>query len=186
MFLSAEEIASSRLQSASHALALAAACMQAGHRLHELFSAASRDAVQHGTRQMAHFGHGQFESLSQLPAILWLESSVRHSRLVDDACSIFGEAHKALIESAEAQVRIIDDAIFAGLRRASRLSPCEVAVTLQAWRTATESSEQTLPGVSEAASETIDLAEREVHQISAPLPPRQPASRSRQRKQQTT
>lgn len=182
MFLSTEEIATSRQQAAGHALALMAAWMQAGQRLYALLSAASRDAVQHGNRQLAHLAHGQFEALNQQPALLWLDGSVRHSKLLDDACSILGEAHKALIQSAEAQIRVIDDTIFAGLRRASRLSPWEVAVVLRTWRTALESSEETLHGVSEAASETIDLAEREIHQVSASLATRETAFRNRQRK----
>lgn len=174
MFLSAEEIADSRRQAALHALELTAACLNAGQRLHELFSTAGHEAFQQGGARLA--------SMSPYPADLWLAEGARHSQLLDAACRIAGDAHKALIENAEAQIRVLDGVVFAGIRRAARLSPWEIAVALRAWRTALEHGEETLHGISEAAHETVDLAGREVHQISEALLSRPAATGRRQRK----
>lgn len=180
MFLSAEEIAASRQQAATHALVMTATWVKASQRLHELLATAGRDAFQHGNRHLTQFGHGQFESLSQLPAILWLEGSVRQSRLLDDACAIVGEAQKACIQNADNQIHAIDGVLLSGLRRAARFSPWELAVTLQAWRTALASGEKTLHDINEVASDTVNLAEREVHQMSQSLGGRSSVMRKQQ------
>ena len=62
---------------------------------------------------------------AHFPTAFWQESNARRSRLLDHAFEIFGEAHKAVLQSTEAQVQIVDEAIFAYIRRAAKSSPLE-------------------------------------------------------------
>jgi BMFP domain-containing protein YqiC len=184
MFLSAQEIAHSREHALNNLLALSSNCFQASQRLNELLSAASRDALHHGSRHFAQFGHGQLDVLTQLPANLWLEQSIRSSKLFDSACEILGETHKAMIQSTEAQVRVIDEIVFASINRVAKTSPWEGEIALNAMRTTLEGAENTLHSVTEAALDGVDLVQRESHEMTAPLveakPARKrPAARSR-------
>ena len=169
MFFSPEQVAQTRERTLNNLLGLSATCFSASQRLSDLFSAASRDALHLGSKQFAQFGHGQLDSLTGFPAILWLENSVRTTRLLDSAYEILGETHKSLIQSAEAQVRAFDEIVFATIHRAARNSPWEGEIALAAMRTTLETAEQTLHGMSAAAIETVDLAENQVHQISENL-----------------
>lgn len=186
MYLSQQQIAQTREQALNNLAGLSATCLAASQRLADLFSAAGRDALHLGSRQFAQFGHGQLESLTSFPAALWLEGSARHSKLLDAACEILGEAHKSLIQSAEAQVRVFDAIVFASIDRAARSSPWEGEVALAALRTTLASAEQTLHGVSAAAIETVQLAEDEVHQISASMTENGETTRPTRRGRTTT
>ena len=177
MYLSAQDIAHSRDRTLNNLLGLSAACFDAGQRLAELFSAGSREAIQQGSRQWSQFGHGQLESVSQLPTALWLEHSSRASRLLDAAFGILGETHKALIRSAEAQVRVFDEIVFATLDRAHKASPWEAEIAIGALRTTLQAAESTLHDVSAAAIETVEVAEQESRQLSQGLAESKPARR---------
>lgn len=179
MFLSAHEIARSRDHALSNLLGASEACLEAGQRLSELFSATGREAIHHGSKHWSLIGHGQVETLTQFPATLWLENSARTSRLLDKALEILGEAHKAMIRSAEAQVRAADELVFASLNRATRSSPWEVEIGLRAMKTTLETAESTLQGINAAAIETVDLAEKEVHQLAASVAEIKPSPRKR-------
>lgn len=186
MYLSPQQIARTREQALNNLLGLSTTCLSASQRLADLFSAASRDALHLGNKQLTQFGHGQLESLTSFPAALWLEGSARHSKLLDAACEILGEAHKSLIQSAEAQVRAFDEIVFASIARAARNSPWEGEIALAAMRTTLESAEQTLHGMSAAAVETVRLAEDEVHQISESLTENGETTRPTRRGRTTT
>ena len=177
MFLSQNEIAQTREHTLNNLLGFSAACFAASQRLTDLFSAAGRDALHLGSKQFAQFGHGQLDSLTNFPSILWLENSVRSTKLLDAAHEILGEAHKSLIQSAEAQVRVFDEIVFATINRAAKSSPWEGEIALAALRTTLESAEKTLHGISAAAIETVDLAENEVHQIAENLTENKPTTR---------
>ena len=169
MYLSPEQVAQTRERTLNNLLGLSTTCFSASQRLADLFSAAGRDALHLGSKQFAQFGHGQLESLTGFPAVLWLENSVRTTKLLDSAYEILGETHKSLIQSAEAQVRAFDEIVFATIHRAARNSPWEGEVALAALRTTLETAEQTMHDMSAAAIETVNLAENEVHEISATL-----------------
>lgn len=169
MFLSPELVAQTREQTLNNLLGLSSTCFSASQRLSDLFSAAGRDALHLGSKQFAQFGHGQLDSLTSFPAVLWLENSARTSRLLDSAYEILGETHKSLIQSAEAQVQAFDQIVFATINRAAKNSPWEGEIALAAMRTTLETAERTLHGMSAAAVETVDLAENEVHQIAENL-----------------
>jgi hypothetical protein len=175
MYFSAHQIAESREQALNNLFGLSSALLESGQRLSELFANAGREALHHGSRQLSQFGHGQLDALLQQPATLWLESSVRGSKLLDSACDIVGAAHKALIESADAQVRLFDQLVLASLDRAARNSPWEAEIAFGALRTTLHSAEQTLHGINAAAIETVDLAEQETHLLSTGLAAAKPA-----------
>lgn len=186
MFLPPELVAQTRESTLNNLLGLSTTCFAASQRLTDLFSAASRDALHIGSKQVAQFGHGQLDSLTTFPAALWLENSARTTKLLDAAYEILGEAHKSLITSAEAQVRAFDQIVFATINRAAKNSPWEAEVALTAMRTTLESAEQTLHGMSAAAIETVELAENEVHQVAENLKENRPGTRPNGRGRTTT
>ena len=179
MFLSAHEIARSREHVLNNFIGLSSACIEATRRFSELLSSSSREAVQHGSKQFALFGHGQLESMTQFPASAWLEHAARASRLLDSSLEILGETQKAMIRSAEAQVKVFDDMVFAVINRTSKTSPWEAAIALSAMKTTLQSAEQTLHSMSEAAIETVELAEHEAHQVAESLAENKPVARKR-------
>jgi len=166
MFLYANDIAKSREHTLSNLREFSVTCFTASRQLSELISIAGRDAILNSHKQWAILGHDQLDSAAQFPAPLWLENSIRASKLLDTAFEIFGETHKALIRTAEVQVRVFDELVFASLQHAEKSSPWEAEIALHAMRTTLESAETTLHGMSAAAIETVDLAERESHQIA--------------------
>lgn len=164
MFLSSQEIAQSRERALSNLLGLSAACIEASQRLTELLSSTSRDALHHGRRHLALVGDGQGEATPQLPATAWLENTVRARRLLDSSLEILGETQKAMIRSAEAQIRVFDEMVFASINRASRSSPWEAEIALRTMKTTLQGAEETLHTMSAAAIQTVELAEHEAHQ----------------------
>lgn len=164
MFLSSQEIAQSRERALSNLLGLSAACIEASQRLTELLSSTSRDALHHGSKHLTLVGDGQGEAMPQLPATAWLENTVRARRLLDSSLEILGETQKAMIRSAEAQIRVFDEMVFASINRASRSSPWEAEIALRTMKTTLQGAEETLHTMSAAAIQTVELAEHEAHQ----------------------
>ena len=185
MFLSSQEIAQSRERALSNLLGLSAACIEASQRLTELLSSTSRDALHHGSKHLALVGDGQGEAMPQLPATAWLENTVRARRLLDSSLEILGETQKAMIRSAEAQIRVFDEMVFASINRASRSSPWEAEIALRTMKTTLQGAEETLHNMSAAAIQTVELAEHEAHQAvealaeSKPVADKAPAARKR-------
>lgn len=158
MLLSAHEIAHSREHALNNLLGLSAACIEAGQQLSEIIAATGRDALHHGSKHWAQFGHGQIESLAQFPATAWLENSSRTSRLLDNALAILGHTHKAMIRNAEAQVRVFDELTFATINRLARSSPWEIEIGLQAMKATLQAAESGLHDISTAAIDSVELA----------------------------
>ena len=169
MYVSQELLHHSREQTLNNLLGLSTAYLTASQRLSEVFAAAGRDTLHHGSKQLAQFGHGQIDSLAQFPAVLWLEGSARQSRLLDAASTIFADTHQALIRTAEAQVRLFDLLVYSWIHHAEQSSPWEGEIALAALRTSLESAETTLHGMSAAAIETVQLAEDNLHQVAETL-----------------
>lgn len=177
MLLSAHEIAQSRESALNNMLELAAACIEAGHGLSSAVAAAGRASIEHGGRQWSLFGASRPDSVAQLPAALWLDSIARAGRLFDEAFSILGETQKAIIRSAEVQVRIFDSMAIAAIDRASKTSPWEAELALAAMKSSLQSAEQTLHEMSEVAIGRLELAESESHQAVDTLSLTGPATR---------
>lgn len=179
MYLTPQEIAQTRESTLANLLDMSSAWIAAGQRISSIFSNGGREAIQHGSRHWSMFNHGQVESLTQFPVALWLEAAARIGSMLDGTLIALGETQKALIRNAEAQVRVFDQVVFTTINRASKSSPWETAIALRAMRTTLESAEQTLHGMSEAAIETVALAEREAHPSSDTRVESKPAPRKR-------
>lgn len=185
MFLSQHEIAQTREHALNQLQALSSGHLETSQRIFDLFSAASRDYIHVGSKQMAQFGHGQLDQLTQYPASLWLDNLARNSRLLDAAYEIMADAQKHLIENAEAQVKVFDELVFASIKRAARNSPWEAEMAFSAMRVSLESAEQTLHGMSNAAIQTVQSSEQEIHQISECLSEPETTSNQRVRRRRT-
>lgn len=179
MFLSANEIARTREHALNNFLGLSSAGIEATQRLAELFSATGRDAIAYNQLQQPP-EHSQIAALTKFHAIAWRENTARLSRMAEGALVILGEAHKAMIRSAEAQICVFDEIAFASIRRATKSSPWEAELALNAMKSTLQSAEQTLHGVSAAAIETFEIAEQEAHQALEHLAEKKPAPRKRQ------
>lgn len=158
MYLSAQEISQYRDHTLNNLLGLSSASLAASQRIGELLAGAGRDALHHGSKHLSSFGHGQVESLFQLPLSLWLDGSARGSKLLDSASSILGEAHKAMIQVVDAQTRNVD-----GIERAARSSPWEASVVLGTLRTTLEGAGKTWHNLSSAAIKATDAVQEEIH-----------------------
>lgn len=169
MFLTPQQITQTRDHTVDNLLELSSACFDAGHRLSELFASAGRETLQHGSKHFSQLGHGQLDTMTHFPTTLWLESSARQSRLLDNACAIISDAQKAMIQSTEAQVRVFDKIIFTSINRMAKTAPWEGEIALNTMRSAMQSAELALHGFSAAAVDTVELAEQEVHQITESL-----------------
>ncbi|MGB4065274.1 MAG: hypothetical protein WBK19_15730 [Azonexus sp.] len=179
MFLSSHEIARSREHALNNLLDLSAACIDASQRFSELISTNSREAVHHGSRHLAQVGHGQLDTMTQFPTTIWLESAARASRMLDGTLEIVGEAHKAMIRNTESHVRMLDEMVFATINRATKTSPWEAEFVLHAMKASLQNAEQTMHDISEAAIETVTLAENELHQTTEVIAASTPAPRRR-------
>ena len=173
MFLSSQQITQSRDHTLNNLLELSLAGVEASRRWSALLSGMSRDAMDLSRQTFTRLGqahsHGQPESIAHFPTAFWQESSARHSRLLDHAFEIFGEAHKAVLQSSEAQVQIVDEAIVACIRRAAKSSPREGEIALDLMRDTLASAKQSMHAANTVAIESIDMAEHEVHQIAESL-----------------
>lgn len=177
MFLSSQQITQSREHTLNNLLELSLAGVEASQRWSELLSGMSRQAMDFSRQTVAHLAsalpqadsHGQPESIANFPTVFWQESSARHSRLLDHTFDIFGEAHKALLQSTETQMQIVDEAIVACIRRAAKSSPREGEIALDLMRDTLASAKQSLHAANAVAIESIDLAEQEAHQIAETL-----------------
>lgn len=180
MFLSAHEIAHSREHALSNFLSLSATYFNASQRLSELLSTAGREAIEYGGKQLSSLDQSRLASPPDITSTLWIDNATRAARMLEQALEIISEVHKAMIRSAEAQACVFDEMAFAALRRATKTSPWEAELALKAMKTTLEGAEQTLHGMSDAAIQTIDMAEREVQQVTTGIAESKPAPRKRQ------
>jgi len=102
------EFPHTRAQILNDMLGMSSPWLGANQRLTDLLATFGRDTLYLGSKQLTQFGHCQLDAPSNFPTSLWLESRIRNTRLIDATYQILGEAQKSLIQSAEAQVRVID------------------------------------------------------------------------------
>lgn len=179
MFLSANEIAQSREHALNNFLGLSSIYFNASQRLAELLSASSREAIEYSSKQLSDIDFGE-TSATELQTAAWVDSAARASRLLEETLEIVGDTHQAMIRNAEAQICAFDEMAFASIRRASKTSPWEAELALSTMKSTLQSAEQTLHGMSDAAVETVKLAEQEAHLALENLAEKKPAPRKRQ------
>lgn len=179
MFLSAHEIALTRERALNNMLSLATACLEAAHGLSMAVAAAGRASLEQGGRQWSLFGAARPDSMAQWPAALWLDQAARAGRLFDEAVVIFGSTQKAIIRSAEIQVRILDSMAIAAIDRARKSSPWEAELALAAVKSSLQSAEHALHEMSAVALESVASAESESQPAVVAQPVAPPARRKR-------
>ena len=153
MYFPQNETAQAREHRLNNLLGISSACFEAGRRLSGLVAATGRDALHDGSKQFAQFSHGQIDSLVSLPAILWLNNSARALKLLDATWETLGEAHRSLIQSAEAQVDAFDEIFFAAINQSAKNNPREIEIAHSAMRATLESAENEGCQISEKLTE---------------------------------
>lgn len=166
MLLSAQEIALARERALNNMLALSFACIESAHQLSSALAAAGRASVEHGGQHWSQFSLPRPETAVRLPATFWLDNLARAGQLFEEAALIFGETQKAVIRSAEMQVRIFDAMAVAAIERVRKSTPWEGEPALDAMRQSLRSAEQTVHELSEAAVETVERLENDMRDAS--------------------
>jgi len=181
----ANEFSLPREQTLNNLLGMSSAWLGAGQRLTDLLATFGRDTLYLGSKQLTQFGHCQLDAPSNFPTSLWLESSIRNTRLIDATYQILGEAQQSLIHSAEAQVRVFDEIVSASINQLANGGPLEAQVGVTAERSMPDSAEHTMHNPNQPAMETLEMAENEVHQISENLTESSPTTRPNRRASKT-
>jgi hypothetical protein len=175
--LSSDVAAGARDKALNSLFDLSATWFDAGQRLTGLYASASREAVHQGSRQLAGFGHGQIDSLTQFPAALWLEAGARTARLFDASLAVAGETHRALLQAAEAQVHLFDETVASLSGRSRLVTPWESGLALATLRTTLEKIERTMHGTGKTSAEPLAMAGAEAHPIAGQLKENAPTTR---------
>lgn len=164
MFATAHQIAQSREHALINMLGLSTAWINANQRLSTLLAEVARQRLDHGSQHLEVLSRGEFDVLPKL----WLDQAPA-TQFIEQIYRIVSDTHKAMIEAAEAQVRVFDQIVFASIERARNFSPGEAEIAWGAMRSTLESAEHTLHGMRTAASQTVELAKQEIHQVSESL-----------------
>lgn len=169
MLLTSHQIERSREHSLNNLLGFSGACFDAGQRMLELLTDARSESF-----NRLGAGHGALESATV-------------ARFIDQVYEIAGDTQKAVIETTEVQIGIMDMMLFAAIDRVSQSSPWEGVVALKAVRATVESAEQTLLGISNSTIQAVESVEQDVHQVAESIaenkPPRSVAAKSRKKTQ---
>jgi hypothetical protein len=169
MFMSSYKLMQTRELALNNLHGISLACLDASQRMSDLFSARSRAGLKHRSRQMEVINGVDFDPLADTIRLMSNDEKTESSQFVEQYFQILGDTHKAMIEAAEAQVRIFDEVILANISRISNFSPRETEVAFDAMRTTLEDAERTLHNMSTVAIQTVGFAEQEIHQLSDSL-----------------
>lgn len=168
MLLSPHKITQTREHALNNLLGVSSACLDASQRMSELFAERSRASLGRSSRHIEQISSGNYDPLAD--AIRFLgQGSTDSSQFFEQFFEILGNTHKAMIEAAEAQIHVFDEIVLASISRLSNFSPRESEMTFAAMRSTLEGAERTLHGMSNAAIQTVELAEQEIHQLSDSL-----------------
>jgi len=153
MLLSAHEIAQGRERTLHNLFTLSATGVRIAQQWTALLAAAGRDGFRHGIPPFPQSGFDL--AAAQWPMSWWLDNLARAGQLLDQGLAVCGDAQKALIHSADQQLRIIDSLAISAINRASRSSPWEAEVALQAMKSSLQAAEQAVHEISQAALDTV-------------------------------
>lgn len=170
MLLSSQELSLTREHAMNNMLALSVACIESSRQLSSALASAGRSGAEQGRQRWAQLDSTPPEAAAQLPAAFWLDGLVGAGQLLDEALMIFGETQKAVIRSAEVQVRIFDAMAVAAIERLRKTTPWEVEPALDAIRQSLESVEQTVHELSTTAIQTVDRLEGDLLDTSVVQP----------------
>lgn len=165
MLLSPHKIAQTREYALNNLLGLSSACLDAGQRMSELLGAGGRASLSRCQRHLKAVSSGEFDPLADSIRLMWHERT-ESSHFLEQFLEVLGSTHKAMIEAAEAQVRVFDEIVLASIARVSDFSPRETELAFDAMRSSLEGAERTLLSMGNVAIQTVELAEQEIHQLS--------------------
>ncbi len=165
MLLSPHKIAQTREHALNNPLGWSSACLDASQRMSELLSAGGRASLSRSRRHMDAVSSGEFDPLADSIRLMWHDKT-ESGQFLDEFFEMLGATHKAMIEAAEAQVRLFDEIALASIERVSNFSPRETEMAFDTMRTSLAGAERALHGMSSVAIQTVELAEQEIHQLS--------------------
>lgn len=151
MLLTSHQIERSCEHSLNNVLGFSGACFDAGQRVLELLTDA------------------RSESFNRLGAGQVALESATVVRIIDRIYEIAGDTHKAMIESTEVQIGIMDMMLFAAIDRVS-----QGVLAWKAVRATVASAEQTLLGISNGGIQAVESVEQDVHQVGESLAEKKP------------
>lgn len=145
--------------------------LQAGQRYAGLFMESGRRALELGS---------SLPATSQTSPAQWLQQTGSEStRVLEAAYEIACDTHTALIAAGEAQVKRFDQVVRSALQRAADWSPWESAIAFDALRSSLDSAENTIHEMTEVATQTIEVAEKEARLIASAVVPAAPRGRKK-------
>lgn len=162
MFLPPHQIKRTRENTLSNLQSLSIACLDGGQRLNELLANTSRISLSQGGKALSQNDSGAFVEAGKR---FWQDNTLA-PQFIDQVYEIFAETHKAMIEAAEAQIEVFDELVFASIERASNYSPQEAEIAFKAMHCTLQSAEQALHSMSDAAIQSVELSEQEIHQAT--------------------
>lgn len=156
MYLSPNMVAATRSATLTNLMTLSTACVAASERFSSLLLRAGQEAFAAGTNPAT--------------ASPWIGAlPVQSTRMLEEAVTILGDAQTAVMQAAESQVQVFDRILFSTIDRAARTSPWEAEVALSALRNTLKSAEDTLHDMTDAAIQSVELAEKQLHQVTESL-----------------
>lgn len=185
MFLSSHEIARSREHALTQLSEFSNLHLEAGQRLSDLMSITGRDFISGLRDHLDQYSDGKTALANQYPAAFWTDHAARGTRLLDGVYEVMADVQKRLIENGEAQVQIVDEIMIASINRIKNTSPWEAVPALLVMRVGLQSAEKTLHDVNQAAIQTVNAAENEMHGISQELLEQPAANKPRPRSRST-
>lgn len=165
MFLPPATILKSRIHLLHNFAEITSAQLDTVERVSELFADAARANLDHMGQRNEQFKEAGFAPSADKSSEPKREMQIA-LQFVDEMFKIAGDSHKALIKTTEAQIRIVDEIIFAAIARVSNFSPREIEGGFETINIALKGAEETLHEVSSAAIHTVELSEEEFHQAS--------------------
>jgi len=156
MYLSPNMVAATRSATLTNLMTLSTAYIAASERFSSLFLRAGQEALAVGANPAA--ANPWFGALP-----------VQSTRLLEEAVTILGDAQTAVMQAAESQVQVFDRILFSTIDRAARTSPWEGEVALSALRNTLKNAEDTLHDMTDAAIQSVELAEKQLHQVTESL-----------------
>ena len=136
MFLTSSTVFRSRVHALHNLAELTAAQIDIVERVSDLVASTTRASFDRiGQKGFAAFTPNTSDSSLEAPIAV---------QFIDQMFEITGDSQKALIKTAEAQIHMVDEMIFAAIERVKNFSPREIEGGLETMNIALRSAEDTL------------------------------------------
>ena len=162
MFLPPATILKSRIHVLHNLAEITSAHLDIAARISDLFADTTRASFDYVGQQSDRMRHSGFTAMDEKNNI----SEQIPLQFIDEMFKIASDTHKVFIKSTEAQIRVVDEIIFASIERASNFSPREIEGSFETINITLKGAEDTLHKVSSAAIHTVELSEHEFHEAT--------------------